>query len=59
MMTRQAKGEESYETAVNKILKAILRKSVQLHYSACGKKKHGVGKLNFSETQVFKCMTGL
>ncbi|XP_057335753.1 uncharacterized protein LOC130674445 [Microplitis mediator] len=49
-------GQIKVVDCVHKIFPAILKKEVELNYSGTGKKTRGVGKLNFSSTNTFKCM---
>lgn len=38
---------------------ALMTKKIEKEYSGTGKKTKGVGKLNFSATETFKCMEGI
>lgn len=49
-------GSNKCEDDVTMILSKIIKKSVQLEYSGCGKKIKGVGKKSFKDTETFKIM---
>ncbi|XP_025831097.1 uncharacterized protein LOC112904669 [Agrilus planipennis] len=51
-------GEKDVKGCIGKIMAATLSKNVQLMYSGTGKTVHGVGKLNFRNTNVFLCLKG-
>ncbi|XP_074096361.1 uncharacterized protein LOC141525696 [Cotesia typhae] len=49
-------GETTVKGCINKMASAILTKNIEKFYSGTGKIVKGVGKLNFSNTETFKCM---
>ncbi|CAD6233206.1 GSCOCG00012258001-RA-CDS, partial [Cotesia congregata] len=49
-------GQTTSKGCICKIASALLTKSVESHYSGTGKIIKGVGKLNFSSTETYKCM---
>lgn len=49
-------GSTDCETDVQNIMAKLIKKSIQLQYSGCGKKIKGIGKKSFKETESFKIM---
>lgn len=49
-------GNTSIEDDVRAIMMKLIKKSIQLQYSGCGKKVNGVGKEPFKTTETFKAM---
>nr|XP_011313826.1 PREDICTED: uncharacterized protein LOC105273217 [Fopius arisanus] len=55
MATETANSQDA-TADIKTILKSLLTKSIQMEYSGAGKKRHGVGKKNFSATFTYQCM---
>ncbi|XP_015189688.1 PREDICTED: uncharacterized protein LOC107073513 [Polistes dominula] len=49
-------GEENITKCIKKTISSTISSKIQLLYSGTGKKIKGVGKLNFSEINIFKCL---
>lgn len=51
-------GETCVKQCVRKVLTATLSKTVEMEYSAFGRRMHGVGKRDFSKTHTYACLNG-
>lgn len=51
-------GETNMSKCVKRLMTATLSKAIEMEYSAFGRQIHGVGKKDFSKTQMYACLNG-
>lgn len=57
-MSNRVISTKCYFAATRQILESMITKSVQINYTACGRKVRGKGKAAFKGTEAYKCFEG-